>query len=154
MSLTSSTGPKIITIIGSLNMDLVTTTDRMPAGGETMHAISFYTGPGGKGGNRKSCRPVLFVCKSRTKASATLARVTLSYNTHLQFWLKHPIDYLVELYSLYFLTPRIQLLDLSFKAGYTHHTFHQIVLQSKLCSLSLRSSSHCPTLPPKQYFTI
>jgi ribokinase len=44
---------KAITIIGSLNMDLVTVTERMPAGGETMHALSFSTGAGGKGGNRK-----------------------------------------------------------------------------------------------------
>lgn len=45
---------KTITIIGSLNMDLVTVTDRMPVGGETMHASSFSTGAGGKGGNRKN----------------------------------------------------------------------------------------------------
>jgi len=42
---------KIITVIGSLNMDLVTVTERVPVGGETLHASSFHTGCGGKGGN-------------------------------------------------------------------------------------------------------
>ncbi|CCU79077.1 unnamed protein product [Blumeria hordei] len=43
---------KIITVIGSLNIDLVTLTSRMPSGGETLTASSFSTGPGGKGGNQ------------------------------------------------------------------------------------------------------
>lgn len=33
-------------------MDLVTVTDRVPVGGETLHATSFSTGAGGKGGNQ------------------------------------------------------------------------------------------------------
>ncbi|KAH6665661.1 ribokinase-like protein [Halenospora varia] len=44
--------PKIITVIGSLNTDLVTVTPRVPAGGETLTASSFHTGPGGKGANQ------------------------------------------------------------------------------------------------------
>jgi ribokinase len=44
--------PKIITIIGSLNTDLVTLTPRVPSGGETLTATSFSTGPGGKGANQ------------------------------------------------------------------------------------------------------
>ena len=44
--------PKIITIIGSLNTDLVTVTPRVPSGGETLTASSFSTGPGGKGANQ------------------------------------------------------------------------------------------------------
>ncbi|KAJ8057891.1 hypothetical protein OCU04_013073 [Sclerotinia nivalis] len=44
--------PKIITVIGSLNIDLVTLTPRVPAGGETLTATSFSTGPGGKGANQ------------------------------------------------------------------------------------------------------
>ncbi|PMD37631.1 ribokinase-like protein [Hyaloscypha variabilis F] len=44
--------PKTITIIGSLNMDLVTVTPRIPSGGETLTASSFSTGPGGKGANQ------------------------------------------------------------------------------------------------------
>lgn len=45
-------GPKVISIIGSLNIDLVTLTPYVPAGGETMTATSFSTGPGGKGANQ------------------------------------------------------------------------------------------------------
>lgn len=44
--------PKTITIIGSLNTDLVTLTPRVPSGGETLTATSFSTGPGGKGANQ------------------------------------------------------------------------------------------------------
>jgi len=44
--------PKIITVIGSLNTDLVTVTPRVPGGGETLTASSFSTGPGGKGANQ------------------------------------------------------------------------------------------------------
>jgi ribokinase len=44
--------PHIITIIGSLNTDLVTTTHRIPSGGETLSATSFSTGSGGKGANQ------------------------------------------------------------------------------------------------------
>jgi len=44
--------PKIITIIGSLNTDLVTVTPRVPSGGETLTGTSFSTGPGGKGANQ------------------------------------------------------------------------------------------------------
>lgn len=44
--------PLIITVIGSLNIDLVTTTHRIPSGGETLTASSFSTGSGGKGANQ------------------------------------------------------------------------------------------------------
>src|SRR5277367_665319 len=43
---------KSIVVLGSLNMDLVMTTPRMPAPGETMHGSSFETHPGGKGLNQ------------------------------------------------------------------------------------------------------
>ncbi|RDW95125.1 ribokinase [Coleophoma crateriformis] len=43
---------KIISVIGSLNTDLVTLTPYVPSGGETMTATSFSTGPGGKGANQ------------------------------------------------------------------------------------------------------
>ncbi|KAH8805854.1 ribokinase-like protein [Xylogone sp. PMI_703] len=43
---------RTITIIGSLNTDLVTLTPRVPSGGETLTATSFSTGPGGKGANQ------------------------------------------------------------------------------------------------------
>jgi ribokinase len=42
----------VITIIGSLNIDLITYTSRVPTGGETLYANSFKTGSGGKGGNQ------------------------------------------------------------------------------------------------------
>ncbi|MCG1008803.1 ribokinase [Salinicoccus sp. ID82-1] len=43
--------PKI-TVIGSINMDLVTVADEMPAQGETIRGESFKTLPGGKGANQ------------------------------------------------------------------------------------------------------
>ena len=42
----------IITVVGSLNTDLVTRTSRLPAPGETLTATSFSTGSGGKGANQ------------------------------------------------------------------------------------------------------
>lgn len=42
----------LITVIGSLNKDLVTRTSRVPAAGETLTANSFFTGSGGKGANQ------------------------------------------------------------------------------------------------------
>lgn len=42
----------IITIIGSLNVDLVTYTSRVPNAGETITSESFTSGWGGKGANQ------------------------------------------------------------------------------------------------------
>ncbi len=47
---TASTGP--IVVLGSVNMDLVTTADHLPAAGETLLGRTFSTMPGGKGGNQ------------------------------------------------------------------------------------------------------
>ncbi|KAI1006436.1 hypothetical protein K3495_g1776 [Podosphaera aphanis] len=59
--------PRIITVIGSLNIDLVTICTRIPIGGETLTAKSFFTGPGGKGANQAiSCARV-----SRPNPSST-----------------------------------------------------------------------------------
>ncbi|KAG4439707.1 hypothetical protein IFR05_004785 [Cadophora sp. M221] len=44
--------PKTITVIGSLNTDLVSVTARVPSGGETLTGTSFHTGAGGKGANQ------------------------------------------------------------------------------------------------------
>ena len=44
--------PPLITVIGSLNKDLVTRTSRLPAAGETLISTSFTTGSGGKGANQ------------------------------------------------------------------------------------------------------
>ncbi|SFM12917.1 ribokinase [Gracilibacillus orientalis] len=43
--------PKI-TVIGSINMDLVTETDVVPVQGETVRGMNFQTVPGGKGANQ------------------------------------------------------------------------------------------------------
>jgi ribokinase len=44
--------PAIISVIGSLNVDLVTRTSRVPVGGETLTSESFNIGWGGKGANQ------------------------------------------------------------------------------------------------------
>ena len=41
-----------LTVIGSINMDLVISADRAPVAGETIHGHSFATIPGGKGANQ------------------------------------------------------------------------------------------------------
>ena len=43
---------KKIVVIGSLNMDLITQTDKLPIMGETLNGLSFRTVCGGKGGNQ------------------------------------------------------------------------------------------------------
>lgn len=51
---------KSIVVLGSLNMDLVMVTPRMPAPGETMHGTSFESHPGGKGLNQAvACQRLL-----------------------------------------------------------------------------------------------
>lgn len=55
-----------IVVLGSVNMDLVTTTSRLPHPGETVLGNSFTTVPGGKGGNQaiaaaKAGGEVLFI---------------------------------------------------------------------------------------------
>ena len=45
-------GTPAIAVIGSLNVDFITTTPRIPEAGETMTATSFTTGFGGKGANQ------------------------------------------------------------------------------------------------------
>ncbi|KAF1995227.1 ribokinase-like protein [Amniculicola lignicola CBS 123094] len=44
--------PAVISVIGSLNVDLVTRTSRVPVGGETLTSESFDIGFGGKGANQ------------------------------------------------------------------------------------------------------
>lgn len=43
---------KHVAVVGSVNADLVTTTRRLPVGGETVHASGFAIHPGGKGANQ------------------------------------------------------------------------------------------------------
>jgi ribokinase len=47
-----SSKPAVISVIGSLNVDLVTRTPRVPVGGETLTSESFSIGWGGKGANQ------------------------------------------------------------------------------------------------------
>ncbi|PRX04331.1 ribokinase [Martelella mediterranea] len=42
----------MITVFGSINMDLISTTERLPEPGETVAGLSFSTAPGGKGANQ------------------------------------------------------------------------------------------------------
>ena len=43
--------PKIL-VVGSMNMDLIVTTNHFPADGETILGTDFSTAPGGKGANQ------------------------------------------------------------------------------------------------------
>ena len=42
----------MITVVGSINLDLIATVDRLPARGETVPGRTFSTAPGGKGANQ------------------------------------------------------------------------------------------------------
>lgn len=42
----------MIIVVGSINLDLITTMDRLPAPGETVAGKGFHTAPGGKGANQ------------------------------------------------------------------------------------------------------
>lgn len=46
------TTPAKIAVLGSVNLDFVIRTDRLPTAGETVSGGSFFTTPGGKGGNQ------------------------------------------------------------------------------------------------------
>ena len=48
----NASGKPIVVVLGGINMDLVGTTERMPAPGETVFGQSFHTAPGGKGANQ------------------------------------------------------------------------------------------------------
>jgi len=43
---------KPIVVVGSINMDLVTRTPRIPLAGQTLIGTAFVTTPGGKGANQ------------------------------------------------------------------------------------------------------
>ena len=55
--------PSNITVVGSLNSDLVTVTDRLPGAGETLASRSFSMLPGGKGANAAVAAARLSHCK-------------------------------------------------------------------------------------------
>ena len=52
LGVTSNMTHPLITVVGSLNKDLVTRTSRVPGAGETLTSESFATGSGGKGANQ------------------------------------------------------------------------------------------------------
>ena len=66
---------KTVAIIGSLNLDLITRTSRLPTPGETLHGISFSTGSGGKGANQAVACARLSRSKSYTSESAINVRM-------------------------------------------------------------------------------
>lgn len=80
----------IITVIGSMNMDLVVRTPRIPLAGETLAGSEFHTIPGGKGANqavaaaRAGAQTFLVGCVGRDafgqelQDSLTCARVDVS----------------------------------------------------------------------------
>ena len=67
-----SSKPAVISVIGSLNVDLVTRTARVPVAGETLASESFNIGWGGKGANQA----VACARLSRTKATASASRAS------------------------------------------------------------------------------
>lgn len=67
-----NTSKPIIAILGSLNVDLVTRTPRIPAAGETLEALSFNTGHGGKGANQAvACARLSRPSKSSATSSSS-----------------------------------------------------------------------------------
>src|SRR5271156_5494793 len=68
---------KTITIIGSLNTDLVTVTPRVPSGGETLTASSFSTGSGGKGANQAVACARLSRPKPKTTSQLSTSDITV-----------------------------------------------------------------------------
>ena len=61
-----------ITVIGSLNTDLITRTTRLPAAGETLLSSSYDTGRGGKGANQAVACARLSRPKSSNEAPCTV----------------------------------------------------------------------------------
>ena len=43
--------PRVISVIGGLDADLIMVTNRLPEGGETMEANTYHEALGGKGAN-------------------------------------------------------------------------------------------------------
>lgn len=70
--MSSSNSIPLITIIGSLNKDLITRTSRIPSAGETLTATSFNTGSGGKGANQAVACARLTRYKSDSKPKYAL----------------------------------------------------------------------------------
>lgn len=66
----------LIVVVGSLNMDLTTITMRVPNGGETLRASSFFTGCGGKGANQAVACARLSRRKSDPRGGTAIIQLT------------------------------------------------------------------------------
>ena len=74
---------KTIEIIGSLNIDLITRTPRLPHAGETLPATSFAYGSGGKGANQAvACARLSRSKKLLSSSSSTAAAATAIDNNN------------------------------------------------------------------------
>ncbi|KAI5204570.1 ribokinase-like protein [Aureobasidium subglaciale] len=70
--------PGSIAVIGSLNIDFITRTPRVPAGGETLEASSSDTGFGGKGANQAvACARLSRNSDGSTPAGSTHIKVSM-----------------------------------------------------------------------------
>ncbi len=80
--MSSSRQPKPIVVVGSINLDLVATVDRLPAPGETLSGTAFAMHPGGKGANQAVAaarlgHPVSLIAKLGTDSFADQLRQSL-----------------------------------------------------------------------------
>ncbi|KAJ9136909.1 Ribokinase [Pleurostoma richardsiae] len=73
--MTSQASKPVLAVIGSLNIDLVTYTPRIPDGGETMTASSFHVGLGGKGANQAVACAKLSRSKSALDAGTATVKM-------------------------------------------------------------------------------
>lgn len=70
--------PGSIAVVGSLNIDFITRTPRVPAGGETLEASSSDTGFGGKGANQAvACARLSRNSDGSTPANSTDVKVSM-----------------------------------------------------------------------------
>ncbi len=67
----------MITVIGSANLDLIATVDRLPRPGETVPGDGFSTAPGGKGANQAlAARRAGAVAIAKAAATVVVAEAT------------------------------------------------------------------------------
>jgi ribokinase len=87
--------PKI-TVVGSLNMDLIVRTPRIPSPGETIIGSGFHTAPGGKGANqavaaaRLGARVSMVGRVGKDEFAATLLENLTLANVNTQFIIQDP----------------------------------------------------------------
>ena len=78
----ANSSPKPIVVVGSINLDLVATVERLPEPGETLSGAAFAMHPGGKGANQAVAaarlgHPVSLIGKLGTDSFATQLRDSL-----------------------------------------------------------------------------